>query len=49
MMASLPGENVPAAAVTEGNQPLASRDENGVKVFEGCRFCASDASVGLPQ
>ncbi len=34
MMASLPDENVPAATVNEGNQPLTSRDENGVKVFE---------------
>ena len=34
MMVSLPDENVPAATVDEGNQPLTPRDENGVKIFE---------------
>jgi FtsP/CotA-like multicopper oxidase with cupredoxin domain len=34
MMASLPDEGVPAATVDQGNQPLAHRDEEGVKIFE---------------
>lgn len=34
MMASLPSENVAAATVNEGNQPLPYREDNGVKVFE---------------
>ena len=34
MMAALPDEDVPAATVTEGNQLLSFRLEDGVKVFE---------------
>ncbi len=34
MMAALPDEGVPAAAVAQGNQPLAFRMEDGIKVFE---------------
>ncbi len=34
MMAALPDEDVPAATTDQGNQPLAYREENGVKVFE---------------
>lgn len=34
MMAALPDEDVPAATVAEGNQPLPFRMEDGVKVFD---------------
>ncbi len=34
MMAALPDDGVPAATVSQGNQPLAYQDKDGVKVFE---------------